>query len=118
MWYAALLRFCPRTSTITIFIAAIEVMTEPSISVAPPIASAASLPAALSIIVTIVFVLFITMVTGVMTARCGLLTVALALATHSRCDLSHRNGLAAGARPLRVRAAHYGSRRAKQYHAG
>ena len=55
------------TSTITIFIAAIEVMTEPSISVAPPIASVASLPAALSIIVAIVFVLFIMVVTGVMT---------------------------------------------------
>ena len=61
------------TSTITIFIAAIEVMTEPSTSVATSIAAAASFPTALFIIVAIVFVLFITMVTGVMTARCGLL---------------------------------------------
>ena len=68
------------TSTITIFIAAIEVMTEPSTSVATSIAAAASFPTALFIIVAIVFVLFITMVTGVMTARCGLLIMALALA--------------------------------------
>jgi len=47
------------TNVITIFIAAIAVMTESSTSVAMPIAAAASLPTALFIIVAIVVVLFI-----------------------------------------------------------
>ena len=67
MWYAALCACIHGTNAISIFIAAIEVMTEPSASVATPIASAPSLAIALSIIVAIVFVLFIMVVTGVMT---------------------------------------------------
>jgi hypothetical protein len=68
MWYAALLRLHPRhESAISIFIAAIEVMTEPSTAVAMPIAAVTSLPTPLVIIVAIVVVLFIMVFTDVMT---------------------------------------------------
>ena len=55
--------------TIIIFIAAIEVMAEPRTLVATPIASAASLPNAPSIIMTIGFMNFIMVVSDVIAGR-------------------------------------------------